>query len=629
MATTPTVLVVNDDPTQLRLASTILSRDGFEVLACVGAEEGLHLLNQRGSVDVIVTDLYMPGIDGWRFCRLLRSSSYKKFNTIPILVVSATFSGADAEELTAQLGADGFLSAPFDPAVLIGAVRALLGQGKPVKLTNLLIVGPDHSDDMDLAGAFAANGYAVSRAASGEEALKLYRGARPQVVIVDYDHADSRADRLIETMKASAAAGVVIVMTSDRSPEVALGLIRRGADNYVHKPVAADYLMHLCERTARQRALLRVEELLEQRTRRLRDSEERYRGLFENAGDGIVTYTLDGIIIGVNRRLESMARSARGDLVGRSYSRLLTSASFADATSLQEQCRVKQEPSWVHEIELVRPDGGVVPVQARCRFLRGLDAEPSMIMALYRDITNKKRLERQRAEFNAMLAHDIRNPIGLILGCTEMLLDKKSPSLSGETIDKCHQRIRDGALLLHSLVNNYLDVSRIEAGQLSLSKESVVLDALLGRIVERFECEAQPKSIRLELSTERNSTIAGDVLALDRVFGNLLNNAFKFTPNGGFIRMELAVQDGDAVIRVRDSGPGIDPAKLPRLFQKFNRIEISERQEGLGLGLFIVKELVTAHGGRVAVESELGKGSCFSVFLPLADAEREAVRGEG
>jgi two-component system cell cycle sensor histidine kinase/response regulator CckA len=361
MATTSTVLVINDDPTQLRLASTILSRVGLEVLACSGAEEGLHRLNQRGSVDVIVTDLYMPGIDGWRFCRLLRSSSYKKFNAIPILVVSATFSGADAEELTAQLGADGFLSAPYDPALLTGAVRALLDQVKPVKPTNLLIVGSDHSDEMDLAGAFAANGYSVSRAASAEAALELYRSVTPQVVIVDYDHADSFADRLIETMKASAAASVVIVMTSDRSPGVALGLIRRGADNYVHKPVAADYLMHLCERAARQRALLRVEELLELRTRRLRDSEERYRGLFENAGDGIVTYTLDGIIISVNRRLESMTGSARDDLVGKPYSRLLTSASFADATSLQEQCRVKQEPFWVHEIELLRPDGGLMP----------------------------------------------------------------------------------------------------------------------------------------------------------------------------------------------------------------------------------------------------------------------------
>ena len=109
----PIALVVNDDPFQLRLTASILTRDGYEVLSCLDAEEALTQLSQRGA-DVIITDLYMPGIDGWRLCRLLRSSAYKAFNRIPILVVSATFSGADAEEITAQLGADGFLSAPYE-----------------------------------------------------------------------------------------------------------------------------------------------------------------------------------------------------------------------------------------------------------------------------------------------------------------------------------------------------------------------------------------------------------------------------------------------------------------------------------------------------------------------------------
>ena len=104
----PTALVVNDDPAQLHLASSILARDGYNVIPCIGAEPALALLAEHAAVDLVVTDLYMPGIDGWRFCRLLRSDAYREFNKIPILVVSATFSGADAEEITAQLGADAF-----------------------------------------------------------------------------------------------------------------------------------------------------------------------------------------------------------------------------------------------------------------------------------------------------------------------------------------------------------------------------------------------------------------------------------------------------------------------------------------------------------------------------------------
>jgi signal transduction histidine kinase len=174
--------------------------------------------------------------------------------------------------------------------------------------------------------------------------------------------------------------------------------------------------------------------------------------------------------------------------------------------------------------------------------------------------------------------------------------------------------------VVDSLVSNYLELSRIEAGALQLTKQRVDLAALLRSIVERFEGAAEPRGIRFQLCEENQGIIDGDALALDRVFANLLNNAFKFTPDGGAITLNIVRHGGEAMVSVRDSGPGIDPAKLSTLFQKFNRIEINERQEGIGLGLFIVKELVAAHGGRVEVESSLGQGSCFAVFLPLANS---------
>ena len=112
MANNPTVLVVNDDPVQLRLTAAALGRDGFDVWSCADAEQALRGLEDGRKVDIVVTDLYMPGIDGWRLCRLLRSAAFARFNDTPILVVSSIFSGSDAEQLTAQLGADGFLAAP-------------------------------------------------------------------------------------------------------------------------------------------------------------------------------------------------------------------------------------------------------------------------------------------------------------------------------------------------------------------------------------------------------------------------------------------------------------------------------------------------------------------------------------
>ena len=110
-----TILVVNDDPLQLRMLSKLLEKDGKEVITCLGGEEALGKLRKLNAVDLIVTDLYMPGIDGWKLCRLLRSAEFHHFNQTPILVISATFRGSDAEEITRELGANAFLSVPYSP----------------------------------------------------------------------------------------------------------------------------------------------------------------------------------------------------------------------------------------------------------------------------------------------------------------------------------------------------------------------------------------------------------------------------------------------------------------------------------------------------------------------------------
>lgn len=626
MANNPTVLVVNDDPVQLRLTAAALGRDGFEVLSCADAEQALRLLGEPRPVDIVVTDLYMPGIDGWRLCRLLRSAAFAHFNRTPILVVSSIFSGADAEDLTAQLGADGFLAAPYDAMKLCRVVRGLIGNHKPVASRTVLIVEPDGGHGQQLAAAFEANGYQVSLARDGQEALTLFRQKPRQILVLDGDFAEVRTDRLLDAIKEPGTPTVVMVLTSDSSASVAVDLIRKGADNYLRKPFAVEDLVKLCEAAVRQRALLRIEELLQIRTRRLRESEDRYRNLFENAGDGVVTYTLDGVMMSVNRALETLLATGREVLLGDFYGKLMTAASLADAKSQQDEARDKRHEAWGCELELLRPDGVIVPVQAQCRFLGARDAGPALIMATYRDLTAARALERQRAEFTAMLAHDIRNPVGLIRGYAELLLCDSDRPLEAARKHQCYERIRDAAEVVDSLVNNYLDLSRIEAGQLELAKLPVDLTALLRRVFERFEGDAQRRGMRFELCADQNTFgIAGDMLALDRVFANLLNNAFKFTPPGGVIAMSLVRRGAEAVVEVRDSGPGIDAAKLPLLFQKFNRIEIAERQEGLGLGLFIVSELVHAHAGRVEVASAVGQGACFAVILPLAPAQLASV----
>ncbi len=172
--TPPRALVINDDPSQLYLASAILAKDGFCVLPCHSSEEALRLMSEQGPVDVIVTDLYMPGIDGWRLCRLLRSPEYAAFNMIPILVVSATFSGTEAEEVTVKLGANAFLAAPYEPAALRARVRDLLAGRRPQAATHVLIVDSSPEQAQSLRRTFEAHGYTTVYATTGEEGRRLF-----------------------------------------------------------------------------------------------------------------------------------------------------------------------------------------------------------------------------------------------------------------------------------------------------------------------------------------------------------------------------------------------------------------------------------------------------------------------
>jgi signal transduction histidine kinase len=277
----------------------------------------------------------------------------------------------------------------------------------------------------------------------------------------------------------------------------------------------------------------------------------------------------------------------------------------------------KEVPS-VFELELVHKNSGVVPVEVRARFIRDTQGNLTGIQTIHRDISARRALERQRADFLAMLTHDIRNPLGVILGYTEMLRDKAREQDAHWEADVL-SRIESSTLTVHSLVTNYLDLSKIEAGQLTLTKQTVAINDILSRVGWQYESESRRQRLTLELHLQQGlPLITGDPGALERVFANLLHNGLKFTPQHGRVTVTSARQNGEVVGAIRDTGSGMAAAEVPTLFEKYRQAEHSKRSQGTGLGLFIVKMLVEAHGGRIEVESTLGVGSCFSVFFPVA-----------
>jgi PAS domain S-box-containing protein len=291
--TKPVAVVINDDPTQRGILAGLLNKADVEARAFEGVEAALAAMDPAAPPGLIVTDLYMPGIDGWRFCRLLRSPEYAAFNEIPILVVSATFVGDHPERIAADVGADAFLPSPVDGKAFIAQVRALLSGREARLLPRVLIV----EDDKDLAGllqeAFAAHGYQADTALTVREAEAAFAQTPYDVAVLDYRLPDGTGDALLDAFRAQRPDCVCLMTTGEATPELALSWMKRGAAAYLRKPFAPELLIELCARARRERALLRAEDLLEARTRELRESEERYRAITEALTDYLFTCTVE------------------------------------------------------------------------------------------------------------------------------------------------------------------------------------------------------------------------------------------------------------------------------------------------------------------------------------------------
>lgn len=236
-------------------------------------------------------------------------------------------------------------------------------------------------------------------------------------------------------------------------------------------------------------------------------------------------------------------------------------------------------------------------------------------------IVAQKQLEQLRADFYAMITHDLRNPISTALLSLELLMEGGVGPLTPEQREIL-TIIKDCVEKTLNLINDYLDFSQIEAGYLHLKRAETDLRELVEESARLAAVQAQAKDQALSYELPPEPVVGWvDRERLRQVFDNLLSNAIKYTPKGGRVDISLSTEDGWAVIQISDTGMGIQPDLLPEIFAKYHRLGDRRRRkiQGTGLGLFIVKHLVEAHGGTVDAQSEgvPGKGSTFTIRIPL------------
>ncbi|MHB8877874.1 MAG: sensor histidine kinase [Myxococcaceae bacterium] len=236
-------------------------------------------------------------------------------------------------------------------------------------------------------------------------------------------------------------------------------------------------------------------------------------------------------------------------------------------------------------------------------------------VTVFQDISRLKRLEQQREDFIRAVSHDLRTPLSTVVVAAEVI---KRQAGNPQKVVRGVESVVTAARRMDAMIQNLVDSARIEAGQLVLERERLELRDQLEGLIERLAGAMETQRITLELPPGVPEVWA-DPLHVERMLTNLLSNALKYGEPGTPVRVSLAERPDEVQVAVSDQGPGIAPEDLRHLFERYYRAPgARERRHGVGLGLFIVKGLVEAHGGRVWVESAPGRGSTFYFTLPRA-----------
>lgn len=235
------------------------------------------------------------------------------------------------------------------------------------------------------------------------------------------------------------------------------------------------------------------------------------------------------------------------------------------------------------------------------------------------EIAQRKRAEQFREEYVALISHDLRNPLASLMGYAQLL--HRSLVQRGLEREVANAEIvLDNARRMNAMIQELVETAHLESGRLEVRKELIDLPQLVYDIVERLSVTDDRSRIRVG-AVERVPAVPADPNRIERAIVNLLTNALKYSPSDRPVVVRIRRRGDEVLIAVADQGVGISPEDVPHLFERFSRGTSGRRTEGLGLGLYIVRLIVEAHGGHIWVESELGKGSTFYVTLPLTQRE--------
>jgi signal transduction histidine kinase/CheY-like chemotaxis protein len=631
------LMIADDLPDNVALLSRYAKYEGYDY---VTAANGVEVLAKARTEmpDLILLDVNMPEKDGFTALEELRADPAIKH--IPVIILTAARPNPGDIQYGLSLGADDYMTKPFDKRELFARIRTKLRAKQAdddmrrrnrelsilPEIARELSARPDVNELLEVAlrrsvetlGAMVGHiimlnpkgllhkEYRICTTEANcsdvqlpplNDLLQQVRETRESLLIDD-----TGKDPLWKSLTDEPPHSVIVVPMAGRFDLLGLFLL-------IHEQAGYFNLEHqmLLQAIASQASIAVENSRLYAESKQ---EEQKLAAILHNAADAILTFDADGCLSLLNPAAERLFTDCRINL-GLPLTRNCGYDALIESLGevLASRKSSIQEVSW--------PDQRVFSTMFT-------PIDEGGCVVLLHDVSQFKVLERVKNEFIATASHDLKNPITAIAGFSQLLpVAGPLTAQQQEFVD----RISFAAKNMKELVDNMLDLAKLDAG-IELKRETVDLNDLVAEIAHEFEPQAKGKEQVLTLQMSENGPeIQGDSFQLKQALRNLVGNAIKYTPANGIVSLSIITDEHKVLVHVKDTGHGIPADDLPHIFDRFYRVRQGAVKdiEGNGLGLAIVKSIIEGHSGQVRVVSEPGKGSCFTVSLPRVLGNQRAV----